>query len=525
LRLIFYSCSENSLKKRIMAKQNKTINNIINSSAVIFGGMIFCYGFSFLTKIILARHFGPEAYGMLNMALAVMVISSNIATAGMNMGVARYVAVFESKNEKDNLNKVIGSGNIFILTASLFVASLVFAASPWISIKLSRSDDLTMLVRYCSLIIPFWAFISYTHGVLRGYKDMVGITLSNDIVGWVFRITGIGVLILCGGEIVSIPLVYLISSWVIILTIIYFLGKHIKISCLFSTSPFSDIGRKLFQFSWPLSLSMITTMLRKRVDILIVGYFLAADQVGLYSAALPVASLPMVILYGVNRILLPVASQMFGDGDDANLKFVYSTMVRWCIVITLPIYFFIIIHSKFIILLLFGNKYVEANIALAIFAIGSFANVASGSFGEYFQAYGKTKFNLFVSMIGAVSNLILMYFLIPIFGINGGAFSVSLSLVMMCIAGICLLYKFMNILPFTKEYFKTLWVAVFTLSNMAWCYFPQFMQHQNIYLFLFTILSFVSYIYGLYRFNAFCEIDKTLFQSFCNKLKNKRFSK
>lgn len=499
------------------AEQNKVINSIVKGSIVVFVGMVFSSGFSFSAKIFLARFFGPEAYGMLNMALAVMVISSNISTAGINMGIARYVAFFRAKNDENNLIKIIGAGNIFIIFTGLLIAFLVHGIAPWISVKLSRSDSLTMLIRYCAFIIPFMAFLSYAHGVLRGFKDMVGIAVSNDIVNWIFIISGIGITIISGGEIESIPLVYLTSSFAVILVTIYYLNKHIELTCLVSSSPFSPIGKKLFKFSWPLSLSMMTNMLRQRADILIIGYFLVANQVGLYSAALPIAYLPSVLLSGINRILMPVASQMIGGGED-GLHFVYSTMVRWCLMITLPVYFFIIIHSKFVLMILFGNDYVGAKITLVILTIGSLFNVASGSFGEYFQAYGKTKFTLWASVIGTVSNLTLMYFLIPIFGINGGALSVTLSMVIMCGFGVGLLYKFKGILPFTKEYVKTIIVAVVTLSNMAWCYAPVFDQYNRIYLFVFAGLSLITYVYGLYISNVFCDIDKDLYLNFKEKL-------
>lgn len=503
-------------------EQKKVITSIVNGSIIVFIGMIFSCGFNFLAKIILAKSFGPESYGMLNMALAVMVISSNISTAGINMGISRYVSVLQSKNEDIKLKKIIGAGNIFIVVAGLFMAFLIFTIAPWISVKLSRSDNLTILIRYCAFIMPFGAFLSYAHGVLRGFKDMVGIAVSNDIVNWIFIISGIGITIIYGGEIDNIPLVYLVSSLAVIVVTMYYLSKHIELSCLFSSLPFSPMGRTLLGFSWPLSLSMLTTMLRQRADILIIGYFLVASQVGLYSAALPIAYLPTVLLSGVNRILMPVASQMVGCREvEDGLQFVYSTVVRWCLIITLPVYFFIIIHSKFILLILFGNEYLGATTTLVILSIGSLFNVASGSFGEYFQAYGKTKFTLWVSILGAVSNLILMYFLIPIFGINGGAFSVTFSLIIMCVFGVYLLYKFKGILPFTREYVKTIVVAVFTLSNMAWCYSPQFSQTNRIYLIIFVGISLVSYVYGLYLSNVFNDIDKELFINFKEKLINK----
>ena len=59
---------------------DKGLKLIAKSSVIIFIGLIFSKIFTYAYRIIIARHFGPETYGLFSLA---MIVSSTILFIGV----------------------------------------------------------------------------------------------------------------------------------------------------------------------------------------------------------------------------------------------------------------------------------------------------------------------------------------------------------------------------------------------------------------------------------------------------------
>ncbi len=210
---------------------------------------------------------------------------------------------------------------------------------------------------------------------------------------------------------------------------------------------------ELLAFSLPLTVSNMVVIFRKRFDILIIGFFLPAEQVGAYGAAFAIAVLPKFFQYSLNRILLPVASKLYADNNMTDLNVIYKKVAKLAVVVTMPIFFSILAYPNVFLQILFADKFDSAGPVLQILVVGVTVNVLTGSFGEILQSFGHTKAVMWISITGTCSNLAMMMVLVPVYGITGAAISMTASLVLMALLGLIILWRLKSMHPFNRDYF------------------------------------------------------------------------
>lgn len=110
------------------------------------------------------------------------------------------------------------------------------------------------------------------------------------------------------------------------------------------------------------------------------------------------------------------------------------------IVVSLPIVLTIIIFRN-PILEIFGKEFAEGSYVLIIITLSSFVNAASGNVDQILNMTGNQNDLFKLNIIALFSNVILNYFLIPIYGINGAAVASFISTVIINLGGVILVKK------------------------------------------------------------------------------------
>lgn len=492
-----------------------SINTIVKGSVIVLGGTAVGHFLNFLFKMIAARHFGPEDYGWFSMGLAVLVIGAGISGLGMNQSVARFIPFFKEKGEQNKLSYTITFGAKLSFFVSLILGLTIIIVSPWLSEMLHGKKDFTLFLMLFALVVPFEVIFDYSLGILRGMKDMRMMALCNNIILWVIRIVLLSFIVFINSDIKWMVIPYFVSYAVGLTVSWRYIIKRMPISwgSGYSIQNFnvSILRKELLAYSLPLVFSTITTMFRKRFDIILVGFFLTASQVGLYNAALPLAMLMTVFLFAVNRIAMPVASELLGSGSEKEMEYVYKSIAKWSLMAALPMFFILFFYPQKIISFFFGKEYMEAANVLRILAVGFFVNSISGSFGEFLQSYGKTWPIFIISVTGTILNLTLMAILIPKFGIEGAAFAFASSLLWMCLLGNICMYHYKRILPFSREYLKAivLGTVIFTGGYLLQTMLVKTVTDNYIFTGGIAVMSLLIYLPVLYIFTL-NEFDRQI---------------
>ena len=163
-----------------------------------------------------------------------------------------------------------------------------------------------------------------------------------------------------------------------------------------------------------------------RIDQIMLGQMLNSEAVGVYSAAIKLSEIwhfiPKITLISVTPILISLHKK-----NKLSFKKEFKKILKIMIFLSILISFFIFVFSKSIIGILYGSEFYESIDVLKI-NIWSLIFVSMGVISsQWYIIKNKQHFSLYYVLLGAIANIILNYFLIPLYGANGAAISTLIS--------------------------------------------------------------------------------------------------
>ena len=191
----------------------------------------------------------------------------------------------------------------------------------------------------------------------------------------------------------------------------------------------SVTAKQMLRNSWPLIFSGLVVMIYMRIDQIMIKEMLGEREVGLYSAAVRISEMWYFIPVIITNSIFPSivnAKNVSEELYKIRLQRLYTLMVWAAIAIALPMTFV----SEWLVTLLYGEAYREAGPVLMIHIwTGVFVSLGVAS-GAWLINQNLQLFAFYRTFIGAVINVILNLFLIPIYGMIGAAIATVIAQVM-----------------------------------------------------------------------------------------------
>ena len=170
-------------------------------------------------------------------------------------------------------------------------------------------------------------------------------------------------------------------------------------------------------------------LLMGNIDSFMIGLFSEnISDVGVYNIAVRISTVTSIILFSVNSFIAPKISQLFSQNRLKDLNNIIKNGTRIIFIFTIPFICVFILMPKYI-LSFFGNEFIAGYKALILLSIGQFFNAFSGSVGYIMQLTNHEKSFQNIIFIALLINIVLNVILIPIYSIDGAAFSSMLSLI------------------------------------------------------------------------------------------------
>lgn len=444
---------------------NSDLTVLAKGTSVAFAGIVVGVVGQFFIRIALARTLGPAGYGRLMLALSLFYLLASLSSFALNVGVARFVALFRARRDASHLKGTIKSSLRFTFWLAFGFGALLFFSARPVAHYVFHDQQLTGLLRVFAPALPFFAAGAVLIGILRGFERIGYMTLTEQVV----KQAGLATL----GSIafiVTLSPSAVAAGYALVFLSMFLVGALLVRRTISEdgvdwqgTRSIPTLGR-IFRFSWPLVLSQQFSDVRKRTDSLFLGYFLTSDVVGAFNVVMPVAQLLQQPLAAVNKIFMPVITRAYArEGIDGMVP-VYRSAAFWTFFFTLPVYCFVVLNARVIIDTMFGQQYSDAAPALIIVASGFLLNAVSGSYGEAFIAIDKPMINMTLALAAMATNIVLDIALIPALGLEGAAWSVSLSMMVVAVGGGVTLHYLTGLQPFSVRHVP---VALVTAMAMV----------------------------------------------------------
>jgi O-antigen/teichoic acid export membrane protein len=179
--------------------------------------------------------------------------------------------------------------------------------------------------------------------------------------------------------------------------------------------------RRLMSFSLPLLSTDIFLTLKVTLAVVLLESFRGTTDVAELRAVAPVAGLCAVVVQSFKMLFTPMAARLYARNDQAGLNDLYWRSTIWITVATFPVFGVCFFLAEPVTVLLFGPRYAQAGILLAILAAGVYFNAALGLNLYVLQTYARVRAITLINITATVLTLVLGLWLIPLYGAVGAA--------------------------------------------------------------------------------------------------------
>ncbi len=388
-------------------------------------GLVFSYGFN----IFLARVYGAEVMGLFALAITVVGIFSLFAKAGTETSTVRFVAEQAGQKNHGAVKEIYGKTLQIVLPLSIVAAAIFFFLSPFIANYIFQKPKLILPLEITAFVLPFSALMGVNTAALRGLKKIKDAFIFSTILPPFFNILG---LILLTYFVVRN---YLTPIYVNLITGMIGAFLSLILWNKWSRKLLPDEGqenkaktsiKEILKVSLPMFMTSAMLFIMGWTDIFMLGMFRSTEEVGIYRIALKIALLSSISLAAVNSIAAPKFSELYWNSENNKLKKVVKNSSKIIFWSSLPILLVIIIFPSQI-LSIFGREFIVGKTALIILSVGQFLNAYFGSVGVLLDMTGNQNVFRNAILVGAVSNILLNYLLIPPYGIVGAAIATAFS--------------------------------------------------------------------------------------------------
>lgn len=395
-------------------KLNKTINNIFIYTVITFLQKTI----SFFLIPILTRFLTPSEFGLVNQLIALGSFYILLFTLGFDEAAAR--SYFEFRKEPSNLKKSIGT--IFSLTLIL-VGSLGLILWVFNSFFYTKFiGDIGKSHIILSIIIVFSSpFFLIYQKILRINENAFKYGYIVLIYSFTQIIFSIVFVIILKYNSLGYMFAYSFSSLLVGIISIYNLYKIARPSIE------AKYLKDIFKYSFSVLPHSLSGWGYRSFTIIAIGYFLNSQQVGIFNAMLFLGTILFVFSVSFFNSYQPYIYKKLESLNDILIRKMLEISKMSTIVFTI-LSSILMVNSLELIQLIFDERYHEGFFVVPIY-IFSVIMLFIGSLNAYILLYNKsqTKMLSFSTIIGALGNVMLCYFLIPYLGITGAALSIAFS--------------------------------------------------------------------------------------------------
>lgn len=377
---------------------------------------------SFIYTVIITKELSLNDYGIFRWLTTLL----SYVTLIINMGFSIYFQTLLSENLY-YIDKLISLQIFYRFTVSIFILILLAIFNILIESKFCKVAFLLSLHLVAHTIDFSW---------LLNFNNKSQINNIGEFIQTLFVLLIISIFyIIEKVELSIVAITFSVSTFINFISKIFLANdlrihnyliiilKHFKFYIKWCKSNLLVILKK----SFIVNLSFIMITVYYNIDNLMIGIFRSKEEVAKYSIAynyLLLSIIPTGIMYqSFQRYLL----------DNKLTKKAYIKYITCTTTLGLVIFLLLIIFHRPLILIPFGEKYIESVKILFWLSFDIIPCYLAGALANPINLYGYHKQYLLIVSSGAVFNVIGNFILIPIYGVYGAIFTTIFSEIIVAI--------------------------------------------------------------------------------------------
>jgi len=380
-------------------------------TGILYGSQILVMVLGLMVAPIVTRTLGPEKYGVLTFVLAIVFFIALFFEFGFFSAGARLLALSKDKEKDQEL-----IGTLILITSgigfSFFLALFIFSFFVD-SIFHTSVGNVLKAISILAAIIPFQYMLQQ---VCQGVNEIKKMAIAN-VIPKIWYLVGLLIVVGFLKLNVFIALVLNLTGIIIVVGLI-----------IISLKPRFDNLRENLSLIWKetkeygshVYFGRIASMGTYNSDKMLISYFANTTSVGFYSLAMTLTN-PMFLL---SSSLSTTMFKGFARKKNIPRKVVYFNFLY-----LLACCLGIVLFGKYIVVLLFSQKFIKVVPILIILAFANFFRGMTQPYNRFLNAKGWGKAVKRAAFVLTGSNLVGNLALIPFYGAIGAAYASLFALV------------------------------------------------------------------------------------------------
>ena len=362
----------------------------------------------FLITIYLARVLAPSAFGLINIGIAVLGYLALAASPGIQILETRNVATALGAMS-DRVGAVLSLRVLLALILFLLTAVVATFAFESVATRL-------VIILYALSLFPYAILLDWFYQGREEFPLVSGSRLGNYVVYGV----GAVMLVRAQGDVWLTPVAFLFGNAVgsVVLFVMY-RRQHGNIQFSWQPAAWRDILRQ----NVPVGFAMFLSQSVSNLPPLVIGLLLGARNVGMFSAAMKLVFLVLIIDRLFNALFLPAVTRYFVSRTE-EVPFLLSVTLKLVLFLLLPLLVIAVVVSPEAIALVFGSGYEEASPLLRVLLGYVLLTVVNSVFVCTLIGAGLERRFTRAIMIGTAILAVAVVGLTFVFGTVGGAVGV-----------------------------------------------------------------------------------------------------
>jgi O-antigen/teichoic acid export membrane protein len=377
--------------------------DLFRSIAKLFGARFATSVISFTGLTFFAQSIGAEQLGIFFLFQAVINISMLPANFGLRGAMEKRVS---GSTEGDSFFSTTILLKIFPLAIiSALIIAFDQSLNEYIGAEVAGLVVLGLVIEEANQVV-----IHLLRGELRVSRS-ADLLLLKQLV-WV------------GGGAVAV--VYfesgaegLVMSWILGSAVTFSFGMYIKSTTLGTVSWHK--AQSLFNYAKFDVVSGTGATLFSWLDVIIIGFFLTQTAVGAYETAWRLSAVAVMFGNAVRSAIFPQISAWESTDAFGKISSTLTDIVSASLFFVIPSIVGIIVLAEELLVIVFGQEFVIATIALSILIGQKLFQALNQSIGRTLQAINFPDLAAYAMIVGVLTNILLNFVLIDQYGIEGAA--------------------------------------------------------------------------------------------------------
>jgi len=400
-------------------------SRIARGATAQFAAQLLRVGSKGLVMLLLSRVFlDPDEYGLLYFAIAVLGIAVLCSSLGLAKSGARYVTEYREADPSQIphiLRTTLGynAAMILVVGAALVVFHGRIAA---LLNEPALAPLLLVGVGYVALV----SLQKYSTLLFQGFNRVVW-SAAVAAVGNVGVVLFVVAFLLLGGGALGALLGYTLGYGVATaagLSILYlkFYSEYDA-----AAVPESDLSRRILEYSVPLTATRGANVLDKRIDTVLVGFFLTPSAVGFYTLGKQITEFVIAPASSLGFAVSPALGERKASDDMARAASLYESTLTYTLAFYAPAAAGLFIVAEPAIRYVVGPDYLGAVPVLQVFSVYVLLRAIDKITSDGLDYLGRARARAIVKGATSAGNFALNLVLIPAIGVAGAAIATVIT--------------------------------------------------------------------------------------------------